>query len=203
MTRGIRIFLACAIALIVIGAGGLAVLTLFPASAPLITKSLTGGMGGPFTLTASDGRTVTDRSYRGKWLLIYFGYTNCPDACPLALNNIGLALQTLGPGAANLQPLFITVDPKRDTRDVLATYLKSFDPRIVALTGTTEQIAAIVREYHVYVDLQENGGKDSFVNHSSIFYMVNPKGKFVNIVHGAASGKELANKLRQMMKHTG
>ena len=202
MTRSLRIVVACAAALVAVGIGGLAVLMLFPGTAPRIVAPFTAAIGGPFTLTASDGRTVTDRSYRGKWQLIYFGYTNCPDTCPLALNNIGLALQKLGPGAADLQPLFITVDPKRDTRAVLADYLKSFDPRIVALTGTEKQIAAIVSEYHVYVDLDEDGGKDSLVNHSSFFYVINPKGNFVNIVHGDASGDELADKLQQMMKPT-
>jgi protein SCO1/2 len=159
-----------------------------------------GAIGGPFSLTASDGRTVTDQTYRGKWLLIYFGYTSCPDACPTALNNMGVALDRLGAKAAVLRPIFVTVDPKRDTREALAEYLKSFDPHIVALTGTEEQIAAVVKEYHIYVEVPPNGGKDYIVNHSSFFYLMNPDGKFVNIVHGDASGDELANRVRQLMK---
>ena len=79
-------------------------------------------------------------------MLIYFGYTSCPDACPTALNDMGVALERLDGEAAALQPIFITVDPKRDTREALAKYFKSFDPRIVALTGDADQIAAVAKE---------------------------------------------------------
>jgi len=88
MSRNIRMLLAGVVSLMVVSAGGLAALTLIPASMPKITSSMTGAIGGPFTLTASDGRTVTDQTYRGKWLLIYFGYTSCPDASPPALTTI-------------------------------------------------------------------------------------------------------------------
>lgn len=200
MTRNLRILLACAIAPMVIGAGGLAAVMLVPLSPQRVVTGVTGGLGGPFTLTASDGRTVTDQTYRGKWLVIYFGYTSCPDACPTALNSMGVALDRLGAEAASLQPVFITVDPKRDTQEALAEYLKSFDPRIVALTGTEEQIAAVTREYRVYVSAHE--GRDYLVDHSNFFYVLNPAGEFVNVVTGNASGEELADKLRQMMKPT-
>ena len=201
MTRNIRVLLASAISLMVIAAAGLTALMLIPA-APQITKSMTGAIGGPFTLTASDGRTVTDQTYRGKWLLIYFGYTSCPDACPTALNDMGVALDRLGPEAGALQPIFITVDPKRDTRGALAEYLKSFDPRIVALTGTEDQIAAVVKEYRVYVAAHPESGGDYTVDHSSLFYLMNPDGKFVNVLHGDLSGDEMADRLRDLMKPT-
>src|SRR5438552_1815720 len=103
MTRGLRIVLACVVALLVIGTGGLVALMLIP-SAPQITNPQAGALGGPFTLISADGRTVTDQTYRGKWVLIYFGYTSCPDACPTALNNMGVALDRLGGEAAALQP---------------------------------------------------------------------------------------------------
>jgi protein SCO1/2 len=202
MTRNLRILLVGAIALMVIAGGGLAALLLIPAPLTQVRTSIAGAMGGPFTLTASDGRTVTDETYRGKWMLIYFGYTSCPDACPTALNNMGVALDRLGSEAAALQPVFITVDPKRDTPEALAEYLKSFDPHIAALSGTDEQVAAVVKEYHVYVEVQPGGGKDYLVNHSSFFYLINPEGNFVNIIHGDVSGEELANKIRQLRKGT-
>ena len=113
MTRSLRIVLACAIALLVIGMGGLAALMLIP-SPPQTTKSMVGALGGPFKLTATDGSAVTYRTYRGKWVLIYFG-SRSRYARPAALNNMGVALDRLGPKAASLQPVFITVDPKRDT----------------------------------------------------------------------------------------
>jgi len=177
-------------------------------SEPQITKSMTGAIsmagaiGGPFTLTAADGRTVTDQTYHGKWQLIYFGYTSCPDACPTALNNMGVALDRLGKDAAAVQPIFITVDPKRDTRAALADYLKSFDPRIVALTGTEDQIAPAVKEYRVYVSAHSEEGSDYSVDHSSLYYLLNPDGKFVGILHGDLSGDEIAGRLRDWMKHT-
>jgi protein SCO1/2 len=202
MTRTLRILLACSIALMVITAGGLAALLLLPVPLPQSTTSMTGVIGGPFTLVASDGRTVTDQAFRGKWMLIYFGYTSCPDACPTALNNMGVALDRLGSDAASLQPVFVTVDPKRDTPEALAEYLKSFDPHIVALSGTEEQVSAVVKGYRVYVEVQPGGDKDYLVNHSSFFYLINPEGKFVNIVHGNVSGEELADRVRQLMQRT-
>jgi len=200
MTRSLRIVLACAIALLVIGMGGLAALMLIP-SPPQTTKSMIGALGGPFTLTATDGRAVTEQTYRGKWVLIYFGYTSYPDACPTALN-MGVAVDRFGADAATLQPVFITVNPKRDTREALAEYLKSFDPHIVVLTGTEEQIAAVVKEYRVFVEVQPGGGGDYIVNHSSFYYLINPEGKFVRVIADDVSGEELAERLRHWMNKT-
>jgi protein SCO1/2 len=199
MTRNIRILLAGAISLVVIGAAGLAALKLIPA-APQITKSMTGAIGGPFTLIASDGRSVTDQTYRGKWLLIYFGYTSCPDACPTALNDMGVALDRLGPQAAAWQPVFITVDPRRDTQETLSEYLKSFDPHIVALTGTEQQIGRAITEFHVYVFAHLEEGDNYTVDHSSFFYVINPEGKFVRVIAGDVSREELAERLRHLME---
>src|SRR5258708_40214390 len=114
-------------------------------------------IGGPFTLDAADGRTVTDQTYRGKWLLIYFGYTFCPDACPTALNNMSEALDKLGSDASKIQPLFITVDPKRDTPQVMADYLKSFDSRILGLTGSHTQPDIVAKAYRADVPRRQTG----------------------------------------------
>src|SRR6266542_3373905 len=198
MTPGLRILLAGAVALLVIGTGGLAAVLLIP-SAPHATNSMVGALGGPFTLTATDSHTVTDQTYRGKWVLIYFGYTSCPDACPTALNNMGVALDRLGREAAALQPVFVTVDPKRDTQETLAEYVKSFDPHIVALTGPEEEIARVVQEYHVYVSAHPESGGNYTVDHSSFFYLINPEGQFVRVIAGDVSGEELAERLRHWM----
>ncbi len=160
-------------------------------------------IGGPFTLVATDGKTVTDQTYRGKWLFIYFGYTFCPDACPTALNNISVALEKLGAEADKIQPLFITVDPKRDTPQVMGDYLKSFDPRIVGLTGSQAQTDGVAKAYRVYVAPQENGGDDYAVDHSAYFYLMDPQGKFVNVIAGDVPGDQMADKLRKMMAHPG
>jgi protein SCO1/2 len=160
-------------------------------------------IGGPFTLIDTAGKPVTDRTYRGKWMLIYFGYTFCPDACPTALTNISAALQRLGRAADEIQPLFITVDPKRDTPAVMAEYLKSFDRRIVGLTGSEEQTAGAAKAYRVYVAPQKSDGDDYLVDHSAFFYLMNPQGKFVNVVAGDLSGTQMADKLRKLLARSG
>lgn len=176
---------------------GVAAVTLFltRGGAPDTTASSTSTIGGPFALLDTSGKTVTDQAYRGKWLLIYFGYTSCPDACPTALNNISVALKKLGPDAAKLAALFVTVDPKRDTVRVMADYLKSFDPRIVGLTGSQGQTDAIVKEYRVYV--APVNGSDGLIDHTAAFYVVDPEGHFVNVISGDASGDNIAARFRE------
>lgn len=154
--------------------------------------------GGPFTLVAANGDVVTDQTYHGRWTLIFFGYTFCPDICPTALSNMSVAIEKLGSDAAQVQPLFITVDPERDTRGVLTEYLKSFDPRIVGLTGTEAQIANALREYRVYVAQQksEAGDKDYLISHSGYIYLMDPRGKVVNVIRGSEDGESIAALLR-------
>ncbi len=168
---------------------------------PTVATSGTAAIGGPYTLVAMDGETVTDQAYRGKWLLLFFGYTFCPDACPTTLNNISVALEKLGSDAGKLQPLFITVDPRRDTREVISDYLKSFDPRIIGLTGTQGQIDSVVKEYRVYVAQQksESEGDDYLVSHSAYVYLIDPDGKFVNVIQGNETGENIAAWVRKEM----
>ena len=171
---------------------------------PLIVSVFLGhAVGGPFRLAASNGRMVTDRTYRGKWLLVFFGYTHCPDVCPTTLNAIAAALRRLGPAAAQVQPLFITVDPRRDTLQVLANYVRVFDPRIVGLTGTADQIAAVAREYKVYFAADETPAeRDYQVDHSAFIYVMNPKGEFVQVFGDSVSGGEIAARLERLIgKH--
>jgi len=115
------------------------------------------GINRHFTLMTSDGNRVTDQSFHGKWLVIYFGYTFCPDLCPTTLSDISAALQQLGATADKVQPLFITVDPERDTPQVIADYVGSFDRRLIGLRGTPEQTAAVAAAYHVYYAPQKLG----------------------------------------------
>lgn len=175
-----------------------ALIVLRPAAAPIaVGKTVTTGtaaIGGPFSLLATNGQVVTDQTFRGKWRLMFFGYTFCPDACPTALNNISVALEKLGPDADKLQPLFVTVDPQRDTREVMTDYLKSFDPRILGLTGTQDQIDRVIKEFRIYVASQkaETSGNDYLVSHSSYIYLMDPQGKFVNVIQGSEAGEEIA-----------
>lgn len=180
-----------------------ALIVLRPGTAPIaINKTVTTGtaaIGGPFSLLATNGETASDQTFRGKWQLMFFGYTFCPDACPTALNNISIALEKLGSDADKLQPLFVTVDPQRDTREVMADYLKSFDPRILGLTGTQDQIDRVVKEFRIYVASQKSAtsGDDYLVAHSAYIYLMDPQGKFVNVIQGSESGEEIAAWVRK------
>src|SRR6516164_7263789 len=166
-----------------------------------LTPSGTATIGGPYTLVATSGQNVSDRAYQGKWVLIYFGYTYCPDACPTALNNISVALENLGARARNLQPFFVTVDPQRDTREAMANYLKSFDSRIIGLTGTQDQIDRTVKEFRVFAlrEKSDDGGNTYLVSHTSYIYLMDPQGSFVNVIQGGATGDEIAAWLRKEM----
>ena len=155
-------------------------------------------IGGPFTLSRPDGTTVTDQTYRGKWLLVYFGYTFCPNSCPTTLLEVATALKRLGPNAAQVQPLFITVDPQRDTPNVMQQYTQSFDPRIVGLTGTPQQIAAAAHEYGAYYVPHRTGpgANDYVIDHSTYLYVIDPGGKFIRAFDAGASGDQIADALR-------
>ena len=158
-------------------------------------------IGGPFALIAPDGTTVTEQTFRGKWLLVYFGYTFCPNTCPMTLNEIATALEKLGTDAAKMQPLFITVDPQRDTREVLEQYTRSFDPRIVGLTGSPQQIDAVTQEYGAYAarDKTGPGPEDYVIDHSTYLYVMDPGGKFVRAFDADTSGDRIADALRELL----
>jgi protein SCO1/2 len=158
-------------------------------------------IGGPFTLTAPNGTTVTDQTYRGKWLLVFFGYTFCPDTCPTTLNEIAGALQKLGPDAAKLQAIFITIDPERDTPDVMGKYTEGFDRRIVGLTGNQRQIAEVAKEYGAYgvAHTHAAGASDYLVDHSTYIYLMDPQGKFVRGFDAETPADEIADSVRKIM----
>ena len=135
-------------------------------------------IGGAFELIDEKGQRVTDADYRGRWMLVFFGYTNCPDECPLTLQKMATMLQNMGQLADRLAPLFITVDPARDTPERLASYLENFDTRIVGLTGTNEEIATVAKAYRVYYEAgktEESGA--GLVSHSTFLYLMDPSGK--------------------------
>lgn len=150
-------------------------------------------IGGPFHLTDDHGRSVTDADYRGRWMLVDFGYTTCPDVCPTELQTIAAALNKLGPAASRVVPLFITVDPARDTPTVLADYVKLFDPRLIGLTGTSEQIAAAARAYRVYyAKVKPKGTTTYLMDHSAFMYLMDPQGRFSALFTPTSTADELA-----------
>jgi protein SCO1/2 len=170
---------------------------------PIMAVAAPVTVGGPFALTTSDGATVTDRTYRGKWLIVYFGYSFCPDVCPTVLGEIADALTRLGPDAAKVQPIFITVDPARDTPAMLGKYLRNFDPRIVGLTGTPQQIGAVAKEYGVYYVPRKSGADDKnyVVDHSSYIYVMTPDDKFARGFAADASGQLIAEGMHKLLGH--
>ena len=137
-------------------------------------------IGGPFELVDQSGRTVTDRDFRGKLMLVYLGYVYCPDACPTALANMTDAIELLGPAGADVVPIFITVDPERDTVEVLKDYAESFHPRLRALTGPMEQIVKVAKEYRVYFKkAAETAPGEYLVDHSSIVFLMGRDGRYL------------------------
>ena len=155
-------------------------------------------IGGPFRLVAPDGRTVTDRAFRGRWMLVYFGYTQCPDTCPTALNDMADALGRLGGIDRRVAPLFITVDPAHDTPAAMGAYAAKFDRRILGLTGTAAEIAQVMREYKVYAAPDSHATPDHMVmDHSSAFMVMDPQGRFVDVLTGA-SAQAIADRLRTL-----
>jgi protein SCO1/2 len=197
MTPRLRNILGAGLGLLILG--GAATTSLLVAYRSSDGPLAAAALGGPFALTAADGSVVTERSYPGKWLLVYFGYTYCPDACPTALSNIAGALAELGPAAEKLQVLFVTVDPRRDTPKVMGDYVRAFDPRIVGLSGSADQITAMVKAYKVYVAPQTDEGSDYLVDHSSFIYLMDPRGKFARLLTSDTPADGLAAQLRPVL----
>jgi protein SCO1/2 len=158
-------------------------------------------VGGPFSLVDGDGKPVTEQTWRGKYMLVYFGYTFCPDVCPTTLTAVGDALDKLGAKADRIQPLFITVDPKRDTPAVVKQYAAAFGLRIIGLTGSPEQVAAAAKAYRVYFAEHRTGpGPDDYsMDHSSVLYLMGPDGRFIAPVRADQDGPELAAALTKLM----
>ncbi len=175
--------LLCATALLLLLAGGYLWLLGGPAPRPQAV------IGGPFTLTAATGEPVTDRSLRGRYLLVYFGYTNCRDVCPATLGTLATALTALGPAADRIAPLFITVDPEHDTPAILRGYVAGFSPRLLGLTGTPQQIRQVEREYHATSIAHPDG---TTVEHSSVLYLIAPDGHYLAPVRADADAASMA-----------
>ena len=157
-------------------------------------------IGGPFALTQDDGQPATDRSFRGKYLLIYFGYTSCRDVCPLTLASVAGALDSLGAKADGVQPLFITVDPHRDTAAVMHPYVAAFSPRLIGLTGAPAALRQVAREYRVTA-VRHSGGdpQDYRVDHSSVLYLVGPDGRYLAPIRADASSASIAQDLARYL----
>ena len=161
--------------------------------------ALASAIGGPFHLVDQNGKAVSDADLKGKWQLIFFGYTHCPDACPTALNDIAIALDQLGPKREAVRSVFITVDPERDTPEVLKEYVTSFDAPILALSGSPEEIARAAKAYRVYYAKHPEPGGDYSMDHSSVIYVMDPEGRFTASFTHQSTPEEIAERLKKLL----
>ena len=160
-------------------------------------------IGGPFALIDQDGRPRTDADFRGKLLLVYFGYTYCSDICPTDLQAISTAIDKLGPAGESVQPLFITVDPEHDTPEAIKLYVTLFHPRLVGLTGSAKQIKTIARAYKVYYAKNEESKRsDSVIDHSGFVFLVGRDGKYLGFFPPGTSADRMIVSLRQQLAVT-
>jgi cytochrome oxidase Cu insertion factor (SCO1/SenC/PrrC family) len=196
MPRNPVVRLIAAVALLLAIAVGLLIYT------PLGRQLWQGGsenavlIGGPFRLSDQDGQVRTDADFRGQFLLVFFGYTNCPDTCPTTLQTITTAMDKLGPDAVKVTPIFITVDPERDTPAVLKAYAANFTPRLVALTGSAGDIAAAAKVYRIYYKKVGEGPGYS-MDHTALVYLMGPEGHYLAHFPTEASADDIVKDLRQ------
>ncbi len=153
-------------------------------------------VGGPFTLTAHTGERVSDEAFRGQFMLVAFGFTHCPDVCPAELQVMTAALESMGAAAERVQPLFITIDPERDTVARLADYMAHFHSRLIGLTGSADDIANVADAYHVWYKKVQGDEPDYAMDHTSIMYLMGPDGEFVQHFSFGTSADTLAKALQ-------
>ncbi|HLJ19829.1 MAG TPA: SCO family protein [Stellaceae bacterium] len=150
-------------------------------------------IGGDFTLTDQNGVTRHAQDFRGKLMLVYFGYTFCPDACPTALQDMSHAIDLLGAKGDAVQPIFITIDPARDTVAQMKLYASNFHPRLSALTGTPEQVAEAAKAYRVYYAKgQSTGGDDYLMDHTAFIYLMGRDGKYLSHFSPGTTAEQMA-----------
>ena len=152
-------------------------------------------VGGPFLLTDQNGHARSDRDFRGRWMLVYFGYTYCPDVCPATLEEIADALRRLGTKSRRVVPVFITLDPDRDHAATLRKYLSAFGPEFVGLTGTNAQIASVAQAYRVYFAKRVLPSGTYSVDHASTIYLMTPAGTFASTLDDQEGAVQLEKDL--------
>lgn len=193
---------AAALAGIIVAAGLYFALDLGGRGLPKSQVSGVALIGGAFELTTHNGDVVTDQTFAGRPMLLYFGYTSCPDICPIDLHKLAKALEILGQDANALQPLFVTIDPERDDVAAMKDYVENISPRLVGLTGTPEQVAVAARAYKVYYTKTNASGEateaeeDYWMSHSNVFYLMDGSGTFVGHFDANQSPKAMATAIR-------
>jgi len=161
-------------------------------SGPNVETSGKALIGGPFALIDQTGKAVTDRDFRGKYMLVFFGFTHCPDICPAELQVMAASLDELGDKAKDVVPIFITLDPERDTQEAMAAYVKNFGQRFVGLTGSPQAIADAAKAYRIsYSKFQEDkASRDYSIDHSALVYLMGKDGEYItHFAYGTSAAK--------------
>ena len=181
---------------------GLGIMLLLNTPEPAVQTRGQAVVGGPFEMVDHTGRVVTEQDFLGRPFLLFFGFTYCPDVCPLTMEIITAGLDLLGPQAEQVQPIFVTVDPERDRPEVLAAYLKHFDDRLIGLTGSAEQVAGITKTYHVYYKKRVlDGGEGTYLmDHSSLIYLMDEDGGYVTHLAQVVTPEDFAEKVRPFLE---
>ncbi|MGL4441169.1 MAG: SCO family protein [Bosea sp. (in: a-proteobacteria)] len=167
--------------------------------APSADGNRASSVGGPFELTSMDGARVSNRQFEGAPMLMFFGFTHCPDICPTKMMELSEIFRAAGDKAAKARAVFITVDPERDTPAILKSYLSSFDPRIVGLTGTQAEIDAAVKAYRAYYKRVPTSNGDYTMDHTAIVYLMDKRGQFVGTFNVERPPAEAAKELLRLM----
>jgi protein SCO1/2 len=185
--------------LLVLAAGALVGLAFRDNPKGVAGTVLASAIGGAFHLVDQNGAPFSDANLKGKWHLVFFGYTNCPDACPTTLNELSLALDRLGKRRGEVGIVLITVDPERDTPELLKSYVASFDAPITALTGTAEEVAQAAKAYRVYFTKhpRADGGYD--MDHSAVVYVMDPEGRFTATFTPDSTAEAIAERLQKLL----
>ena len=175
-----------------------------PLRQPTTAASGEVAIGGPFTLTDTKGNTVTEADLKGRYSLVFFGFTRCPDICPLALQVMTQALDAAGAAGDRVQPVFISVDPERDTPEAMAAYIANFHPRFLALTGTVDQVRTATQSYRVYAakaPVKDADGKDTgdyTVSHTGYIYLMDRAGRYLAHFQKDTGPEEIARRLGKL-----
>ncbi|MEW9298481.1 SCO family protein [Acetobacter oryzifermentans] len=156
-------------------------------------------IGGPYALTDENGHVVSQTDFQGRYTLIYFGYTHCVDVCPLTLATVSAALDEFGPLGQNITPVFISVDPARDTPAVVKEYIQRFSPRIVGLTGTEAQLQPIMAAFHVSARYRTSNGAGYLMDHSSLLYLMDGQNHLAGMIPVDSSAHHIALELKQLL----
>ncbi|WP_417513514.1 SCO family protein [Minwuia sp.] len=161
-------------------------------------------VGGPFTMTDHTGQRVTEKMMEGRYSLIYFGYTFCPDVCPTELQDMAVALDLAGEAGKKVTPVFVTVDPSRDGQEEIAAYVEAFHPRMIGLRGTEAETTEMASAYRVfYTPVEQTGQKDDeyyLMDHSNFIYLMGPDGKNIAVFNGEVDPQLMAEGIRQAVK---